>query len=244
MRARSTFYVAVLILIVASLVGLGALAQPAPDAAGKRLGRGLDDVIGGPYSCDFLDNTGGTTFEGSPVPKDAVIDAYDPDGVHCGTIKALGGGQMGPSCTSTPMIRDRGCRRRRGERRHDIPSTSMIAGPKSFQVVRHGSAKAGFSWCCRQTAGRQPHPRPRPRLPTRRRTRPHRRILLHRRSRPRRRTHPRRRTPLHRRIPTPRRSRRRTPTRRRSRRRAPTRRRAATSLAMCATPIATRDWRA
>jgi len=32
-----------------------------------------------------FDSEGNTTFQGAPVTAGAVIDAYDPDGVHCGT---------------------------------------------------------------------------------------------------------------------------------------------------------------
>ena len=33
-----------------------------------------------------FDSEGTTTFQGAPVPTGAIIDAYDPDGVHCGTV--------------------------------------------------------------------------------------------------------------------------------------------------------------
>ena len=33
-----------------------------------------------------FDSEGSTTFQGAPIPVGAVIDAYDPDGVHCGTV--------------------------------------------------------------------------------------------------------------------------------------------------------------
>ena len=39
-----------------------------------------------------FDSQGGTTFMGAPVPVGAVIDAYDPEGIHCGNITV---GSMG-----------------------------------------------------------------------------------------------------------------------------------------------------
>ena len=36
-----------------------------------------------------------TTFQGAPVPIGAVVDAYDPDGVHCGTFTVTNSGRYG-----------------------------------------------------------------------------------------------------------------------------------------------------
>ena len=44
------------------------------------------DVIPTMQSIFVYDSAGATTFRGAPAPVGAVIDAYDPDGVHCGTV--------------------------------------------------------------------------------------------------------------------------------------------------------------
>jgi len=43
-----------------------------------------------------------TTLDGAPVPCGAIIDAYDPDGVHCGTFTVVTPGQYG----FMPVYRD------------------------------------------------------------------------------------------------------------------------------------------
>jgi hypothetical protein len=103
MGARLTLYAVALMFLAASLVGLGALAQQAPYAAGSPSGPGLDAVVVTNDWCDYLDD--GSTipdctatssyYNGSPVPVDAVIDAYDPDGVHCGTFTVKTAGKWG-----------------------------------------------------------------------------------------------------------------------------------------------------
>ena len=67
------------------LAGLWLVASVAPVLA---------EVVPTMESIFVFDSQGGTTFRGAPVPVGAVIDAYDPEGVHCGTITV---GDLGDS---------------------------------------------------------------------------------------------------------------------------------------------------
>ncbi|MGM0401070.1 MAG: excalibur calcium-binding domain-containing protein [Chloroflexota bacterium] len=66
---------------------LGALL---PDILAERE---LHEVIETDIYCAFCSDN--STLDGDPVPEGAVIDAYDPDGVHCGTFTVETPGKWG-----------------------------------------------------------------------------------------------------------------------------------------------------
>ncbi|MEA3407450.1 MAG: excalibur calcium-binding domain-containing protein [Chloroflexota bacterium] len=70
----------ILVILVASLSA--ALAE-----------RELSEVIETDIYCAFCSDN--STLDGEPVPLGAVIDAYDPDGVHCGTFTVHTVGEWG-----------------------------------------------------------------------------------------------------------------------------------------------------
>ena len=53
----------------------------------------LAQVVATSDWCDFYSTS--STLDGAPVPAGAVIDAYDPQGVHCGTFTVATAGVWG-----------------------------------------------------------------------------------------------------------------------------------------------------
>ena len=70
------------------LEGLGAI----PKVAGFDCS---DPVVATNDWCDFYSYTMVTTLNGEPVPVGSVVDAFDPQGVHCGTSTVSTAGQWG-----------------------------------------------------------------------------------------------------------------------------------------------------
>ena len=101
MRQGNTSFLALLTLVAVVAAGLAEPARTAtipleaqtPGAAPSSGRWHLADVTPTNDWCDFYSMA--STFNGSPVPVGAVIDAYDPQGVHCGTCTAHTAGGWG-----------------------------------------------------------------------------------------------------------------------------------------------------